>query len=294
MAQVNYAMNYYYDYTYDIFYGQWSGALQGVPVALDRMVSAQKDTSYYHLFYHNFGVKGLGSAKNDGTPTNILWANDSGLFKRSPFSSVVVPWGQLSGVPSSFAPSTHTHAYSALTGIPSTFTPSSHTHPPSEITQAAASSGQVLKWNGSIWAPGTDNGGSGTVSSVGVTSSDFSISGSPVTTSGSITLNLNISAPSVSNSIASGTAFQPRSGGSSMIAVNSSLSGVLGLTGTVTIAMCSTQNGTYTTVVSDGLVISILGLVADKSSGTIPVPAGWWAKVTYTGGTTGNYTRWDL
>jgi hypothetical protein len=115
-------------------------------------------------------------------------------------------------------------------------------------------------------------------------------------TNGSDGASFDIQAPSAGNSITSGTAFQPRSGGPCMITVNSSLTGALGLTGNVTIAMSATQNGTYTTVVTDAVTISVLGLVADKSSGTIPVKAGWWVKVTYTGATppTGTYTKWDL
>ena len=43
-------------------------------------------------------------------------------------------------------------AYSALTGTPSTFAPSSHTHPLSELTQSSATTGQVVTWNGAAWA----------------------------------------------------------------------------------------------------------------------------------------------
>jgi len=42
-------------------------------------------------------------------------------------------------------------------------TPTAHTHAPSDIQQGGAVTGEVLKWNGSAWAPGTDNtsGGGG-------------------------------------------------------------------------------------------------------------------------------------
>lgn len=49
--------------------------------------------------------------------------------------------------------------------------------------------------------------GSGTVTSVGVSSSDFSVSGSPVTTSGSITLNLGNSAISNQTALTSGLVY---------------------------------------------------------------------------------------
>ncbi len=52
-------------------------------------------------------------------------------------------------------------AYSSLSGIPSTFAPSSHTHPLSEISQSAATNNQVPQWNGSAWVPVTLSAGSG-------------------------------------------------------------------------------------------------------------------------------------
>lgn len=66
----------------------------------------------------------------------------------------------------------------------------------STLSQSGAGIGQVATWNGSAWAPATPSGGgggSGTVTSVAVSSSasDFSVSGSPVTSSGTIDLVLN-------------------------------------------------------------------------------------------------------
>jgi len=40
-------------------------------------------------------------------------------------------------------------------------TPTSHTHAPSDITQGGATTGQVLEWSGSAWAPATPSGGGG-------------------------------------------------------------------------------------------------------------------------------------
>jgi hypothetical protein len=43
--------------------------------------------------------------------------------------------------------------WSTLTGKPSTFPPSSHTHHASELTQSGAATGDVLQWNGTAWVP---------------------------------------------------------------------------------------------------------------------------------------------
>lgn len=54
----------------------------------------------------------------------------------------------------------------------------------------SCASGQVLAWNGSAWACTNMGGGGGTVTSVGLTapSTDFIVTGSPVTTSGTLGL----------------------------------------------------------------------------------------------------------
>ena len=63
----------------------------------------------------------------------------------------------------------------------------------------SCSSGQALVWNGSAWACHTLNGG-GTVTSVGLSapSSDFKVTGSPITGSGTLGLNWTI-APTSAN-----------------------------------------------------------------------------------------------
>ena len=67
------------------------------------------------------------------------------------------------------------------------------TQPLSSLSQSGASNGQVPQWNGTAWTPVTVSG-AGTVTAVGVSSSqsDFSVSGSPITTSGTIDLILNV------------------------------------------------------------------------------------------------------
>lgn len=60
-----------------------------------------------------------------------------------------------------------------------------------KIAQAGATSGQVIKWNGTAWAPAADASNAGTVTSVGLSlPSIFSVSGSPVTASGTLSASL--------------------------------------------------------------------------------------------------------
>jgi hypothetical protein len=49
--------------------------------------------------------------------------------------------------------------------VPSTFAPSSHTHPLSELSQSGATTNQVPQWSGSAWVPATVSGGGGGSSS---------------------------------------------------------------------------------------------------------------------------------
>lgn len=67
-----------------------------------------------------------------------------------------------------------------------------------DISTSSPVNGQALVWNNSLsqWEPGTVATGSGTVTSIGVSSSttELSVSGSPVTTSGTINLALDTTA----------------------------------------------------------------------------------------------------
>ena len=86
--------------------------------------------------------------------------------------------------------STNLQAWHAL--APSAKANASHTHTLSDLTQSGATSGQVPQWNGSAWVPATvsGGGGSGTVTSVAASggTTGLSFTGSPVTTSGTLTL----------------------------------------------------------------------------------------------------------
>jgi len=61
-----------------------------------------------------------------------------------------------------------------------------------DIGQHGASSGQVLKWNGTQWASAADNNSGGTVTAVGLLqpAAGITVSGSPISTSGNMTLAL--------------------------------------------------------------------------------------------------------
>lgn len=56
-----------------------------------------------------------------------------------------------------------TLAWSKLTGVPSTFAPSSHTHPLSELTASGASTNDVATFDGTNWIPAAPSGGGGVV-----------------------------------------------------------------------------------------------------------------------------------
>lgn len=135
-----------------------------------------------------------------------------------------------------------------------------------------------------------------------LTNNSITINGNSVAlgSSTTVTASPNIQPPVAGLTLTSGTAFQPRAGGPCNIVINSSLgSGLAAVTGTIVIATSATQNGTYTTVTTDGLILSLLNTSLDRSSTTIPIPTGYWVKVTTTvvgvGATiSSTYTRWDL
>jgi hypothetical protein len=80
----------------------------------------------------------------------------------------------------------------AATQASSAFAAASHTHALSDLTQSGATNGQFVGWNGTAWAPASVSGGSGgTVTSVGLSApAIFSVSGSPVTSSGTLSFSL--------------------------------------------------------------------------------------------------------
>lgn len=99
-----------------------------------------------------------------------------------------------------------------------------------DLTNGLATSGQSGYLSSADWST-FNSKGSGTVSSVGVSSTDLSVSGSPITASGSITLNINTSVALGGNPT---TTTQPTSDNSTKIAttafvttaINNAISGV--------------------------------------------------------------------
>jgi hypothetical protein len=57
-------------------------------------------------------------------------------------------------------------SYSTLAGVPSTFAPSSHTHTLSDLAQSGATTGQVAQWDGTAWVAATVSSGSSSASSL--------------------------------------------------------------------------------------------------------------------------------
>lgn len=98
------------------------------------------------------GSGAITSALGEFTPSDQI---DAGILTGAVAASVTVPWAQLTGVPATFPPDPHTHAYSSLTGIPSTFAPSAHTHPSVDIT-SPISFAQLPVGSG-VWDVGSGN-----------------------------------------------------------------------------------------------------------------------------------------
>ena len=114
-------MSYIWDANTVKYVPQASGNTQETPETIKEKYEANDNTNAF---------TDADKAKLDGLLGNYLeegaqipWTDVTG--KPTFFSGA---WSDLSGVPSDFPPSTHTHAYGDLTGLPSTFPPSTHTH----------------------------------------------------------------------------------------------------------------------------------------------------------------------
>jgi len=284
-------------------------------------------------------LKSANSLNTYGVPNNVLWGGSDGTLFRSHIDSLAkgVDYTMLKNKPTIIPTSRSLTINGTTQDLSTNRTWALVTSDIGEgtnqyFTNSRARSAISLTTTGTTGAATYNSstgvlnipqytGGTGSVTSVGLASTDFSVSGSPITTSGTFTANLNtsgisagtynsatynskgiataggslvISAPSAGNSFTSGTAFQPNSSGSCFLSVQSTLSGIVGVTGTVVVSMSATQGGTYTTVSTTRLLISVSLITSDMDSGAIAVPAGYWVKVTLSGGVTGTYTKWTL
>ena len=89
----------------------------------------------------------IGIAQQAATSGQVLKWNGSTWAPAADNTGGAGSWGTITGTLAD-----QTDLQSALNAKAN----STHTHAPSDITQAGATSGQVLKWNGSAWAPAAD------------------------------------------------------------------------------------------------------------------------------------------
>jgi hypothetical protein len=128
----------------------------GNMISNSRMVIQQKDSTWYKFFYPDLQMSFYGSTRDDGVPASVLWVDNSGWIKRSPFPTIPTNNNQL----------TNGANYAVAGGLNS----------------------QFIKGDGTY---GTSV--NGTVTSVGLSSTDFNVTGTPITSSGTLVANLNTS-----------------------------------------------------------------------------------------------------
>lgn len=213
-------------------------------------------------------IKSITTTEKSNWNTAYNWGDHSSLYK---LTSYVPTWSEITDKPTLFSGS-----YPDLTNKPTIPTNTNQLTNGAEFLTAEVDGSTTNELQ--------------TISIAGQTLS--------VSSGNSVTIpSLSISAPTAAIAFTSGTAFQPRSGGNCSINVQSSLSGIVGVNGTVTVAMSSTQGGTYTTVGLSSLLIAATGVVDNTNTGSVVVPSGYWVKITTTatvGSVTSSYNRWDL
>lgn len=163
-------------------WGSISGTLSNQIDLQNALNAKQAVGNYENAFTKNTGFnKNLGTAAgtvaegNDSRINNgqtaFSWGNHSGLYR----AVLWVPtWGEVTGKPTTFTPSAHSHSIAEITGLqtaldgkaavshthlwahltdkPSTFTPSAHTltsH--SDVTITTPATNHYISWNGSAW-----------------------------------------------------------------------------------------------------------------------------------------------
>ena len=156
------------------------GTVSGLQAALDGKQASGSYAAASHT--HTAGqVSGLATVATSGAYSDL--SGKPTLFSGS--------YADLSSVPASFAPAAHSQAWSTITSTPTTLsgygitdavgssdsrlsdarTPTSHTHALSSLTQSSATTGQVVTWSGSAWAPATPSSSGSSVVAYASTSS---------------------------------------------------------------------------------------------------------------------------
>lgn len=152
------------------------------PATIDNRNAFWRSTSNNDFHYYDrdltawtaFGSGG-GGADNWGTQvveTNVTLSGDGtagtelGIAQQGATSGQVLKWNGTTWAPAADNTGGGGGTWGSITGTLSDQTDlqsalnakanSSHTHAPGDITQSGATSGQVLKWNGSAWAPAND------------------------------------------------------------------------------------------------------------------------------------------
>lgn len=128
------------------------------------------------------GSTGVSVTPSSGTYT-VAPANDLGAVEALTTTGVVVR----TGVETWF-----TRAITGTARIAVTNGDGVSGNPTLDIAQQSATTGQVLKWNGTSWAPANDNNTGGTVTSVGLTApaAGITVGNSPITGAGNMSLTL--------------------------------------------------------------------------------------------------------
>ncbi len=127
--------------------------------ALDRLVRVDDDTARFKLTTENVQLGDTVKVKSSGLMYYVVdeskLGEEAGYEPYTAGSATSVPWSGVTGKPSTFTPSAHTHAIANITGLQTALdgkAASSHTHTKSQITDFPTSiknpTSVVIKLNG--------------------------------------------------------------------------------------------------------------------------------------------------
>jgi hypothetical protein len=153
----------------------------------------------------------------------------------------------------------------------------------------SCSSGQMLSWNGSAWGC-ANAGGTGTVTSAGLSApaSDFVVSGSPITTSG--TLNISWLVPPNSSNIANAIVKRDSTGSFNATSINASgqisVNSGVSLSPIQSIANAANATAIYASSLGTGVTFGIKASTTSSSLGA----SGVFGVDNNSAGSAGNFT----